>query len=701
MSATAPAWRPLTPPLAPFDRPVVRLALTSAVVLFAELVFIRWVQEYIFYVAFFTNFLLMASFLGIGVGILMGDRLARLPASPFAAFLYVLVAVVYVAQPRAGQSTGEELLFGKDLRPLVDLFVVIAAVVLTTGAMASIAAPLGPLLRSMPPLRAYAIDISGSLAGIAAFLGLAALSTPPVVWFAVIAVALGLLRLGTGVTAWSLASGVLLASVVGLAYEDSRRGEIWSAYNRIGVQSGYLGTVRVFDEPRRYDAPFDALEVGGILTQSLWRTAGTSNSYYDDVYRLFPGRTFERALVIGAGGGTDTAFALAAGTRRVDAVEIDPEIIRIGQARHPDRPYSDPRTRLIVDDGRAFLRRTDERYDLVVLGQLGSQVTAAAAANLRLDSFVFTEEAFASIREHLTPDGVLVVYYIKATFSTERIARLLETTFDEPALVKTYRHEFGEGAVLLGGPGTAPLRADPATHGLTALRLAPDTLTATDDWPFAVVRSREIQPQYLAALGGMLLFAGTLVSGALAVTGRRARTLSPHFFVLGTAFLLLETRSLVTFGLLFGTTWIVNAFVFFAILTSVLIATAISAAVRIPRAWLYAGLGLAVLAGYLVPPATLLVDPPGLRYVAASILAFAPVLFANLVFTYSFRDTRRADIAFASNLVGAMLGGIIEWTALITGYRVQLLVVGALYVAAYVLATRWRIAGDRELERPV
>ncbi len=46
-----------------------------------------------------------------------------------------------------------------------------------------------------------------------------------------------------------------------------------------------------------------------------------------------------------------------------------------------------------------------------------------------------------------------------------------------------------------------------------------------------------------------------------------------------------------------------------------------------------------------------------MRYVIAAAVAFAPVFFANLVFTYSFRDTRAADMAFASNLLGAMLGG--------------------------------------------
>ena len=86
-----------------------------------------------------------------------------------------------------------------------------------------------------------------------------------------------------------------------------------------------------------------------------------------------------------------------------------------------------------------------------------------------------------------------------------------------------------------------------------------------------------------------------------------------------------------------------------------------------------------------------------LRYLVAARLAFAPMFFANLVFSYSFRDTKAADMAFASNLLGAVVGGAIEYVALITGYGWLLVVVGALYASAWLLATRARVMADREL----
>jgi hypothetical protein len=79
------------------------------------------------------------------------------------------------------------------------------------------------------------------------------------------------------------------------------------------------------------------------------------------------------------------------------------------------------------------------------------------------------------------------------------------------------------------------------------------------------------------------------------------------------------------------------------------------------------------------------------------VLAFAPIFFANLVFSYSFRDTKAADMAFASNLLGAVVGGAIEYVALISGYGWLLVIVGALYAAAWLLAARVRLMADREL----
>ena len=106
---------------------------------------------------------------------------------------------------------------------------------------------------------------------------------------------------------------------------------------------------------------------------------------------------------------------------------------------------------------------------------------------------------------------------------------------------------------------------------------------------------------------------------------------------------------------------------------------------------------VALAVAYLIPADALLIDPPELRYGLAALIAFAPVFFANLVFTYSFRDTDSADMSFASNLLGAMVGGVLEYVALVAGFRSLLVLVAGLYVVAFLLARRYRFLADRQL----
>jgi hypothetical protein len=260
-------------------------------------------------------------------------------------------------------------------------------------------------------------------------------------------------------------------------------------------------------------------------------------------------------------------------------------------------------------------------------------------------------------------------------------------------------------AILAAGPAVDDLHGAPPPGSITDVVPTagdPTPRPATDDWPFLYLRTGSIAPYYLAGLAFVLLFALVAVLGAARVTRTPIGRFSPHFFTLGVAFLLLETKSLVSFSLLFGTTWVVNALAFFAILASVLLAILINGRFR-PRnpALLYGALFVAIAIAWLVPADALLIDPPELRYALAAAIAFAPVFFANLVFTQSFRDTASADMAFASNLLGAMVGGVLEYVALLTGFRTLLVVVGGLYVAAFVLARHVRLFADRELEDEV
>jgi len=207
---------------------------------------------------------------------------------------------------------------------------------------------------------------------------------------------------------------------------------------------------------------------------------------------------------------------------------------------------------------------------------------------------------------------------------------------------------------------------------------------------------------YVAGLAMVGVIAVGLIFGLAPARARRG--FSGHMFFLGAAFMLLETRSLVTFALLFGSTWLVNSLVFFAILCSVMLAIFLSAKFPLrPSAPLYGLLVVALVAAYLIPQdAFLSIDFLPLRYALASIVAFLPVFLANLVFAGSFKGTGpSADVAFASNLIGIMLGGMLEYASLLIGYRHLLLIVIGFYVLSALLLRRREPARTVESEARV
>jgi hypothetical protein len=112
---------------------------------------------------------------------------------------------------------------------------------------------------------------------------------------------------------------------------------------------------------------------------------------------------------------------------------------------------------------------------------------------------------------------------------------------------------------------------------------------------------------------------------------------------------------------------------------------------------LLGGLALA----WLVPPSWLLAMPVGLRLVAACVIAFLPIFAANVIFAKRFSGSSSATLALGTNLLGAMLGGCLEYLSLVTGYRALLLLAAVLYVLAYAVTPREPVAtsGEPVLQR--
>jgi hypothetical protein len=164
-------------------------------------------------------------------------------------------------------------------------------------------------------------------------------------------------------------------------------------------------------------------------------------------------------------------------------------------------------------------------------------------------------------------------------------------------------------------------------------------------------------------------------------------------FFMGAAFLLLETKNITSFALLFGTTWVVNAIVFAGVLVAVLAAVEVTRKFRTPPikvmfAVLFGGLALS----WVFPDSWLLSMPVGLRVIVAVLIAFTPIFAANVIFAKRFTDTADATASFGANLLGAMLGGCLEYAALIIGFHGLLIIAALLYAGALLLMPKARAA---------
>jgi SAM-dependent methyltransferase len=697
----------------------VRIAALSALILFLEMLLVRWVGTELRIFAYLQNGVLVATFLGLGVGCWRSREPARLlPAA--AALALVALAVTDPFGWAVGETLTQGLASLQDsvvwstrmaIEPHVRTALVFFAVVVTFALLAALCVvfvPLGQWLgRWMDgdrPIRAYTANIAGSLLGIAVFVGLTAAGTSPVVWLVPAAAGLLALPREPGQRRRDrLLSSVLIAAVPLLA-AAGRQGSttFWSPYQKLSigplhptdkdgeptdqcgevltVNSAYFQTMLDFDPARRAARP------------DLYPPQEIPRSHYVLPFRLAGPRG--RVLVVGSGAGNDVAAALASGAWAVDAVEIDPTIAGLGRERHPSRPYAAPAVHLFVTDARAYFRSASGPYDLIWFGLLDSHTTPSAYANVRLDHFVYTRESLAEAARLLAPSGVVTLLFEAETpWIADRLARLLRDTFGEPPLalwVRSGSRCLGWGGLLLVGgsrEALAPVRARALADAEIAPRVLPadvftfSTRPTTDDWPYLYL-PRPVLPRYHVVVAVAALAVAAVFLRRVRVPGSGV---DATMLLLGAGFMLLEVTGVSRAALLFGTTWTVNAYVVGAILGMILLANLAASRLRVdPSGWPFAGLLLSLLALALVPVAAMTALPLAARILVGGGFLALPVFFSGLVFVSAWSAAARRDLALGSNLIGSLVGGVASMLTMVIGFRGLTFLTLAVYLGAYV-----------------
>ncbi len=680
--------------------PFWELFVISFLSLFFELVCIRWVPGYVREIAYYSNLILLAAFLGLGLGIMKG-RASDGTGRVFIAIL-VLVGTVFVFRFAQVHSPSTEIFIWENFSR-VNLFSVHVSVtvilffLLTTLCFIPIGQRIETAFRAFRPLVGYTINILASILGIVAFAAVSLFSLPPLVWFNVSLAGFFWLARENRVRN-AVLGGLILAGVALTGYAPDVE-TVWSPYYKISLAEsvdpdskdetgGRIFSLLVDDDfhqraitmnPERADTPF--------IRQFRER--------YEFPYRLIQP---QRVLILGAGMGNDTSMALRQGAEQVDVVEIDPVIFRLGLEHHPDQPYRDPRVHRFTDDARSYLETSREDYDLIVFGTLDAHRLFARMSSIRLDSFVYTRESLESARQLLTDDGLLVITFVAhKDWIKERFFRTMEDVFASEPVVYQWPNYWttlviSKGDRHLDPPGPLGLTY-PGTITLNAERAIP----AEDDWPHLYLKGRSIPSDYRGLLVVLFVISAALIYGA----SPRPRRFNGHFFALGAGFLLLETKSITEFALLYGATWVVNAVVFAAILGVILLANLFVFRRRIRRLEaVYVLLWGSLLFNYFFDLRLLLGASPYLELALGSVLIATPLFFAAIIFATTFAETDSIAASLGSNLLGAVLGGLLEYASLIFGLKALYLLAMVIYGVSLVFLRLQRRNAAEQFGRP-
>jgi len=735
----------------------IDLFIVSWVILFLELACIRWFPSHVLFLTFFTNIVLLACFVGMSIGCLAArSKRNWLVWTPGLLLLALLAGqgVEYLWHhhglvPDVGQRTPEVVFFGAERHQadVAKFFIPVELLggfffVLLTLIFIGPGQELGRALERVPNrIQAYTVNIFGSVIGIVSFALCSHYQLSPLWWF--ILAAIGAFHLlyrsqveRTQALQWFLPGTCALFLCVGVAAKPGQRSEqFWSPYYRVDYSTKHqiidvnlIGHQRMHGTDEKYPA---------YALPYLWERDARPAA----VEATTP--PFENVMIIGAGSGNDVSRALQFGAKHVDAVEIDPVMHQLGKRDHPDKPYDDPRVSVHLDDGRNFLRSSTDQYDAIIYAVVDSLVLHSSYSNIRLESYLFTEEAFRDIKARLKPNGKFIMYnYFRYGWIVARMTKSLEKVFGKAPLViplgsndpinpddnlvgqftvlvsgntEDWKEQFGKGNYYLSreeapSPRSSngftrkdkPEDKEPADKAAAAkwakdrekfhvfnaveVRQPDEELkAATDDWPFLYLRE-PIVP-YLS-LRGMAVMGGLAFLLLILFYPRGSQVGSSwgsdiRMFFLGAGFMLVETKAVVHMALLFGSTWMVNSIVFLAVLLMILAANIFVLLVKPQSILPYAiGLMLTLALNAFIPLDVFLGMSRPLQIGLSCLLVFSPILFAAVIFALSFARTPAADRAFGANIAGAMLGGLSENASMMIGFQKLILVAMGFYGVA-------------------
>jgi spermidine synthase len=695
--------------------------LISILSLFLELLFIRWIGTEIRIFAYLQNTILVACFLGLGLGMFTSARSIGIKQTLIPMTFLLLLMAVPITRSALGQTSEMLSVLGdlviwwnavSDDPKLTLLFVVVGLTLtyFTLTLVVDIFVPIGRILGRLMdthsyPIWAYSVNIFGSILGTWLFVVLSYFYQPPFTWFLLFGLMMVVFIL------WSNRDRrlnlALLAVIIILGWFASQTPKAinvtWSPYQKLvvrEVREGESGKYTIDVNNVSYQGMLDLSKENVATHPELFPPELDALSQYDIPFLLHPNpRT---ALLVGAGSGNDAAGALRQNVQKVVAVDIDPAIIALGKELHPEKPYSSPNVIIVNDDARSFFATTNDTYDVIAFGLLDSHTTTAMT-NARLDHYVYTKESIIQAKSRLTDGGIMVLTFeARKPFIADRIQLVLEEVFGQPPLVfiiPSNAYGWGGSMFVTGDLENVQKQLDQnpqlaafikKQQEVYPLILPHTTKITTDDWPYIYLESPKIPSLYflLIVVMGLVLFRSSRKWQARINISFANRSFW-HFCFLGSAFLLLEVQNISKVSVVLGNTWQVNAVIISSILGMALMANWIAYTFpKIPLAPVYFLLIGTALGLYFIDLTKFGFLPYATKAFIVGSLTSLPMLFSGIIFVRSFTAVEEKSNALGANLLGSLVGALLQSITFITGIKALLIVVVGFYLLSLITMPR-------------
>ena len=556
-------------------------------------------------------------------------------------------------------------------------------------------------------IKTYGWNLFGSLIGLWLFYLVSFLNLPPNAWVLALTGIIGLYgwltgeRLGrTGISLAAIL--VILVSADNFLARRNFLEVIWSPYQKLSLLQTRAppadmegGWILVNNSG--YQVMLDLRPESLLKRPDLYNLNLQGYTQYDLPFRFNP--KAKTALNLGAGSGNDAAAAVRAKLEKITAVDIDPVIIDLGRAYHPERPYSSPSVDVKDVDARAFISTTPEKYDVISYGVLDSHTTGQMT-NARLDHFVYTREGIEQAAQLLTPEGILTLTFeASKPHISDRIRKLLRETFNsEPLMLRIPQSPYGFGGVMFvtGNQNSiknaiaqdARLQSLVSSYHYEMPEMGTEVLS--DDWPYIYLDSRTLPPLFIVVAAIVVIIFVSLWRKLISDPMFSALTFEDgYFFLSGVGFFLLETVNISRAAVLLGSSWQPIAAIISGVLLMAFLANLLVRKYSIPPVISAALLILSCLFLLWFNLADLLAYPLSLRFVLAAVTVCLPLFFSGILFSSFFAKTSDPQRALAMNLFGAILGAILQYLSLLLGFRALLWIVTASYILALGCLTKF------------